>query len=48
MPVQLPQLGHGVDAASHPADDLTGGGPGIAAVVNVAVEDGGQVGFGRA
>ena len=41
MPVQLPQLGHGVDAARHAADDLAGGGPGIAAVVNAAVEGSG-------
>ena len=41
VPVQLPQLGHGVEAASHAADDLAGGGPGVAAVVNAAVEGGG-------
>ena len=47
MPVQLPQLGDGVEAARHAADDLAGGGPGVAAVVNAAVEGGGQVGFGH-
>ena len=41
VPVQLPQLGHGVEAARHPADDLAGGGPGVAAVVNTAGEGGG-------
>lgn len=40
VPVQLPQLGHGVEAARHAADDLAGGGPGVAAVVNAAVEGG--------
>lgn len=47
MPVHLPQLGDGVEAARHAADDLAGGGPGVAAVVNAAVEGGGQVGFGH-
>ena len=47
MPVHLPQLGHGVEAARHPADDLAGGGPGIAAVVNAAVQSRGKVGFGH-
>ena len=47
MPVQLPQLGHGVEAACHAADDLAGGGPGVTAVVDAAVEGGGQVGFGH-
>lgn len=41
MPVQLPQFGDGVEAARHPADDLAGGGPGVAAVVNTAGEGGG-------
>ena len=45
MPVHLPQLGHGVEAARHAADDLAGGGPGVAAVVNATVEGRGQVGF---
>lgn len=39
MPVHLPQLRHGVEAARHPADDLTDGEPGAAAVVNAAVEN---------
>ena len=38
MPIQLPQLGHGVEAARHAADDLAGGGPGVAAVVDAAAE----------
>ena len=46
-PIDLPQLGHGVAPARHPADDLAGGGPGVAADVNAAVEGGGQVGFGH-
>lgn len=47
MPVHLPQLGHSVEAARHAADDLAGGGPGVTAVVDAAVEGGGQVGFGH-
>lgn len=47
MPVHLPQLGHGVAPARHAADDLAGGGPGIAAVVNAAVQSRGKVGFGH-
>lgn len=39
VPVHLPQLRHGVEAARHPADDLTDGEPGAAAVVNAAVEN---------
>ena len=38
MPVHLPQLGDGVEAARHAADDLAGGGPGVAAVVDAAAE----------
>ena len=38
MLVHLPQLGHGIEAARHPADDLAGGGLGVATIVNAAVE----------
>lgn len=41
MLVHLPQLGHGVEAARHPADNLADGGPGVAAVVDAAVEGSG-------
>ena len=41
VPVYLPQLVDGVEAARHTADDLAGGGPGAAAVVDAAVEGGG-------
>ena len=47
MPVHLPQLGHSVEASRHAADDLAGGGPGVTAVVDAAVEGDGQVGFGH-
>lgn len=47
VPVHLPQLRHGIAPAGHPADDLAGGGPGIAAVVNAAVQSRGKVGFGH-
>ena len=41
VPVHLPQLGDGAEAARHPADNLAGSGPGVAAVVDAAVEGGG-------
>lgn len=47
MPVQVPELCQGVGPSGHPAEDLAGGGPGAAAVVNAVAERGGQVCFGH-
>lgn len=46
-PVQVPQLCQGVGPSGHPAEDLTGGGPGAAAVIDAMAERGGQVCFGH-
>lgn len=46
-PVQVPELCQGIGPSGHPAEDLAGGGPGAAAVVDAAVEGSGQVCFGH-
>lgn len=46
-PVQVPELCQGIGPSGHPAEDLTGGGPGAAAVINAVAERGGQVCFGH-